>query len=233
MRVAELMTKDPATVRGETSLTEVAALMEKHHFNGFPVVDGSNGLIGIITQGDLLCRPELGTDRRHINWLTAFLLPSRVEDDYVHTHGRHVSEVMTQNPVCVSPDTQLAELAGLMTVKHLKCLPVMRDSVLVGVISRSDIIRALAVKLAGTGESTDETIKNDILNSLAREHWAPKADLHIEVEASIVNLEGVVYSDSQRRAVNVIAENAPGVKRVNDHLVYLDGGSGMAFPGMM
>ena len=233
MHVGELMTKDPVTVRGETSLAEVAGLLDKHHLNGLPVIDSTNGLIGIVTQGDLLRRPELGTDRRHVSWLTAFLLPSREEDDFVHTHGRHVSEVMTQNPICVSPDTELAELAGIMTSKHVKCLPVMRDTVLVGVISRSDIIRALAGKLVGTVSSSDETIKNDILNTLARQHWAPKAGLRIDVKASIVNLEGVIYSDSERRAVNVIAENAQGVKHVNDHLVFVDAGSGMAFPGMM
>jgi CBS domain-containing protein len=113
MRVADLMTKDPLTVRAETSLAEVAGLMEKHNFNGLPVVDSENGLIGMITQGDLLRRPELGTDQRQVNWLTAFLLPSRMEDDYVHTHGRHVSEVMTANPIFVSPDTGLPELAEL------------------------------------------------------------------------------------------------------------------------
>jgi CBS domain-containing protein len=233
MRVAELMTKDPITARGETGLAEVASLLDKHHLNGLPVVDRSNRLVGIITQGDLLRRPELGTDLRHTRWLTAFLLPSRVEDDYVHTHGRHVSDVMTENPICVSPDTELAEVAELMTTKHLKCLPVMRGSLLVGVISRSDMIRALAGRLVGIGVSSDETIKSDILSSLAREHWAPKAGLRIDVKASVVNLEGVIYSDSERRAVNVIAENVPGVTHVNDHLVYVDVGSGMAFPGMM
>ena len=91
----------------------------------------------------------------------------------------------------------------------------------------------ISVKINSTVSSSDETIKNDILNTLARQHWAPKAGLRIDVKASIVNLEGVIYSDSERRAVNVIAENAPGVKHVNDHLVFVDAGSGMAFPGMM
>jgi CBS domain-containing protein len=233
MRVAELMTKDPVTVRGETSLTDVAALMNEHHINGMPVIDDANQLIGMITQGDLLRRPELGTDRQHVSWLTDFFLRSRVEDDYVHTHGRHVSEVMTADPVFVSSDTELAEVAELMTQKHLKCLPVMGDSVLFGVISRSDIIRALAARLIETGASSDETIKSGILNTLAREDWAPKSGIRVEVKAGVVNLEGMIFSDSERRAVTVVAENAPGVKQVNDHLVYVDAASGMAFPETM
>jgi CBS domain-containing protein len=233
MRVAELMTIDPITVRGETSLADVASLMDKHHINGLPVIDNENALVGIITQGDLLRRPELGTDRQHVSWFTDFFLRSRVEDDFVHTHGRHVSEVMTPKPDVVSPDSALSEVAELMTRKHFRCLPVVRNAVLVGVISRSDLVRSLAAKLTGATEASDDNIRRNILSSLEREQWAPQTGIHIEVEAGIVNLEGVVFSDSERRAVIVIAENAPGVKHVNDHLVYVDAGSGMAFPETM
>jgi CBS domain-containing protein len=230
MRVAELMTKDPVTVGGETTLAEIVGLMDRHHINGLPVINNSNELIGMVTQGDLLRRPELGTDRQHENWFTDFFLLSRMEDDYVHTHGRHAREVMTDSPISISPNAELAEAAELMTNKHLKCLPVLRDKLLIGVISRSDIIRALAGKHVDTAEPSDAAIKNDILSTMAREHWAPKAGIRIKVKAGIVELEGAIFSDSDRRAVTVIAENALGVKRVHDHMMYVDAGSGMVFP---
>lgn len=233
MRVAELMTKDPVTVRERTSLADVAGLMTKHHVNGLPVIDDENALIGIITQGDLLRRPELGTDGKRTNWLTDFFLRSRVEDDYVHTHGRHAGEVMTPMPDFVSPESELAEAAALMTRKHFKCLPVLAGAVLVGVISRSDLIRALALNLIETAVSPDDTIRREILATLSREKWAPKSGIRIAVKDSVVDLAGVIFSDSERRAVIVIAENTAGVSHVNDHLVYVDPGSGMAFPATM
>jgi CBS domain-containing protein len=235
MRVVELMTKDPVTVWRDTSLADVAGLMDKHHVNGLPVIDEANRLIGIITQGDLLRRPELGTDRQKTSWMTDFFLRSRVEDDYVHTHGRHAGEVMARDPYFVSPDSELAAAAELMTDKHLKCLPVVRDTVLVGVICRSDIVRALAGKLISLAEasdavdSSDNTIKNNILSSIADEKWMPKTGIRVAVKAGIVNLDGIIFSDSERRMVTVIAENALGAKHVNDHLVYVDAGSGMPF----
>lgn len=233
MHVVELMTKDPVTVWGETSLADAAGLMDQHHINGLPVLNTANRLIGMITQGDLLRRPELGTDQKHTSWLSEFFLKSRLEDDYVHTHGRHVSEVMTPNPKFVSPESDLAEVAALMTEKRMKSLPVVRDTVLVGVISRSDIIRALAGKLLSLADSSgaegasDEAIKNAILSNMAREKRMPKPGIRIEVKGGVVNLEGVTLSDSERRMIIVIAENTSRVKQVNDHLVNVDPALGM------
>ncbi len=232
MRVVELMTKDPINVWGNTTLADAARLMDQHHINGLPVLDEKNRLIGIITQGDLLRRPELGTEQQHTSWLAEFFLRSRLEDDYVHTHGRQVSEVMTPDPDFVSPDNELAEAAALMTKKHMKTLPVVRDTVLVGVITRTDIVRALAAKLisptvSGIEDAADKTIKTNILHAIAAKKWMPQTGIRVEVNAGIVDLEGVILSDSERRLAMVIAENTAGVQHVNDHLVYVDTATGM------
>ena len=185
----------------------------------------------MVTEGDLLRRTELDTDGEAPNWLMAFLMPSRLADDYVKTHGRHVGEVMSLHPMTVTPQTSLETATGLMRRKHVKRLPVLEDGRLVGVIARSDLLKALALKLIEThGKTNDKAIGEHIMETLARERWAPKSGIRVTVSNAVVDIEGVVFSDSERRAVMVIAETTPGVKDVTDHLVYVDPGSGMSIP---
>ena len=74
-------------------------------------------------------------------------------------------------------------------------------------------------------------MRQHIKDALEHERWAPQSGVRISVKDHVVELEGSIFSDAERRAVNVIAENAPGVREVLDNLVYVDPGSGMAFPG--
>ncbi len=138
---------------------------------------------------------------------------------------------MTHNPVFVTPETKLTEVAQLMLHKRIKRLPVLENGKLVGMISRTDLLRLLARKLIETPQQcSDEEIGNYIKAELDRARWAPKSGIRIDVKDKVVNLDGTIFSDEERRAVVVIAENAPGVKEVKDNLVYVDPGSGMAFP---
>jgi signal-transduction protein with cAMP-binding, CBS, and nucleotidyltransferase domain len=164
--------------------------------------------------------------------LKAFLMPSRLAADYVKTHGRHVSEVMTSPPECVTPQTALEVAAAVMHKRHIKRLPVVENGRPVGVISRSDLLGALARKLIQTSGSkpSDEVIGDNIKATLEKESWAPKSGIHVLVTNGVVTLEGVIMSDEEHKAVRVIAENAIGVMDVEDRLVFVDPGSGMAFP---
>jgi len=231
MIAADLMTKDVITVLPETTLADAARIMLAQRVSGLPVLDKSGALIGVVTEGDLLRRPEIGTEGEPPSWLKTFLMPSRLAEDYVHTHGRHVSEVMTKDPIRVTPETEIAEIAEIMQKKRIKRLPVVAGGALVGVISRSNLLGALSLKLISAGKkSTDETISDYIRAELTRERWAPKAGIHVHVAGKIVTLEGVIFSDAEHEAVKIIAENAPGVTSVVDRLVFVDPGSGMAFP---
>jgi len=101
----------------------------------------------------------------------------------------------------------------------------------VGVISRSDLLRVLARKLIETPtECTDEAISAYIKAELEKARWAPKSGLRVTVQGKVVILDGTIFSDEERQAVIVIAENAPGVKEVKDNLIFVDPGSGLAFP---
>jgi CBS domain-containing protein len=131
----------------------------------------------------------------------------------------------------VTAATELAEASRIMLHKHVKRLPVLENGRLVGIISRADILRALARKLVETPEDrSDEEIGAYIKNELAQAKWAPKSSIKVQVKEKIVDLEGTIFSDEERQAVIVIAENAPGVKAVQDHLIFVDPGSGMSFP---
>ncbi len=231
MIVSDLMTADVMTVLPETSLADAARMMLAKHVSGLPVVDGKGALVGMLTEGDLLRRTELETQGAQPSWLKTFLMPSTLAADYVRTHGRRVAEVMSEHPITVAPAASLADVADIMRRKHFKRLPVMENGKLVGVIARSDLLGALAMKLIEThGRPTDAAITDHIKTELAHQRWAPQSGIRVHVVDAVVELDGVIFSDDERRAVRVIAENAPGVKEVNDHLVYVDPGSGMAIP---
>jgi CBS domain-containing protein len=225
------MTRNPISVMPATTVADAARIMLANHVSGLPVMDEDGKLVGVVTEGDLLRRAEIGTDGKPAGWLRALLMPSSVASDYVHTHARHVSGVMTHSPIFVTPDTDINEVATLMLRKHIKRLPVVEDGKLVGVISRADLLRPLARRLIEQPEAcSDQSIKDYIKTELEHAKWAPKSGLRVSVVAKVVTLEGTIFSEEEREAVTVIAENAPGVKEVKDNLIFVDPGSGLAFP---
>lgn len=234
MQVAALMSKNIVSVQPSTTVADAVRIMLANRVSGLPVLDADSKLVGVITEGDLLRRAEISTEGKQAGWLKAFLFPSSVAADYVATHGRHVGEVMTQTPISVGPETELEAVAKLMLHKRIKRLPVVTpDGRLAGMVSRSDLLRVLAGKLIKlAGNSTDAEITSYIKAEMANAHWAPKSGVHVEVKDKVVMLEGTIFSDEERQAVIVIAENAPGVLEVKDNLVFVDPGSGIAFPAV-
>ncbi len=231
MIVADLMNTDLVHVLPETTLADAARIMLARRLGGLLVLDKAGALVGIITDGDLLRRIELHTDDEHANWLETILRPGHLAADYVKAHGRHVADVMTAEPLTVAPQTTLAAAARLMQKRHIKRLPVLADGALVGIISRTEFLSALAGRLLRTAHThpADAAIRADIEATFTKESWAPKAGVRVSVHNAIVELEGIVMSDDERKAVNIIAANAAGVLGVKDDLVFVDPGSVMAF----
>jgi CBS domain-containing protein len=231
MIVSEIMTGNAISVQPKTTVVDAARIMLANHVSGLPVLDESGALVGVVTEGDLLRRTEIDTEGEPAGWLKSLLQPAAVAADYVSTHSRHVSGVMTHNPIFVTPDTPLTEVVQMMLRKRIKRLPVMKDGKLLGVVSRKDMLKALTAKLIQTPQaSSDEEILNAIKSEIAKANWAPKSGLRVAVKDKVVTLEGTIFSDAERRAVITIAENAPGVMDVKDELVFVDPGSGLAFP---
>ena len=118
--------------------------MLRCHVSGLPVLDADGTLLGMVSEGDFLHRSEIGTGRKRSSWLEIFVGPGRVADDFVHEHGRKVEDVMTCDPVTVEEDTPLDELVRLMETHGIKRLPVMRGKTLVGIVTRSNVLQAVA-----------------------------------------------------------------------------------------
>jgi CBS domain-containing protein len=228
MNAGEVMSRNPITVPAATGLAEALRLMLEHGVSGLPVVDDKAGLVGILTEGDLLRRAEIGTEEKRSRWIELLTMPGRLAGDYVRTHARHVGEVMTREVVSVAEDTPLAEVVRLMERHRIKRVPVVRDGALVGIVSRADLLRALARLLdeAPAGPAGDEAIRRDVLAELEKAPWAPRG-LGVTVADGVVALDGVILDEKTRAALRVAAENVPGVKGVVDRLVWVEPVSGL------
>lgn len=228
MRVAEVMRRDPITVTPQTTVKEAVDLMLRSGVSGLAVVNGSGELEGIVTEGDLLRRAELGTERPVSRWNGLFGSRQRQAGDYVHTHGLHVAEVMTRHPVYVHLGASLNDVVSTMEKRAIKQLPVLEGDRLVGIVSRADLLRALAHELPHESCATidDTQIARSIREQIDQRSWAPRASLHILVRAGVVELTGSVLHEAERAALHVLVQNTAGVRRLVDHLVWIEPLSG-------
>jgi CBS domain-containing protein len=229
MKAADVMTGRVISVTPDASILECVRLMLQHRISGLPVIDPAGRLVGIVTEGDFLRRAEAGTERKRPRWLEFIAGPGRLADEYVHTHGRKVSEVMTPDPVCVGENTPIEDVVRLMEERRIKRLPVIRGGAVVGIVSRANLLRALAgvAREAAPPAKNGPAIRARVLADLAQQPWAPRDLIDVTVRNGVVELWGVVTADHQREAATVVAENVPGVQRVINHLAWIEPTSGM------
>jgi CBS domain-containing protein len=232
MKASEIMTLGVVTVRPETSLREAASLMLERGVSGLPVVDEMGRLVGMVTEGDLLRRAEIGTERRRPHWLELLLGSGRLANEYVHSHARKVQDVMTPEVITVSRDAPLEDVVNILEQRRVKRVPVTRGDKLVGIISRANLVQALA-RLAQEAPPTrpdDEAAREKIMAELNKQPWAPRASLNVIVRGGVAELWGVICDERERDAIRVAAENVSGISKVIDHLVYfhpMRGGMGL------
>jgi CBS domain-containing protein len=232
MRAMDVMTPDVITVDPDTSVQALAKLLSERAISGAPVVDSGGRMVGIVSEGDLLHRTELGTEQRratrHSWWLDHFA--AGLARDYVKSHGRTVGDIMTREVVTVSEETELADVATLLETRRIKRVPVVRDGKVVGIVSRSNLVRALgATSGAALGAPTstaaatddDRTIRNGLLAELKRQEWAARVWAQdIIVSGGVIHLWfGSDEPEERRQAIRVAAENVPGVRGVEEHTV--------------
>jgi CBS domain-containing protein len=227
MRAHQIMTRPVITVSPETRIVEAANIMLQRHVSGLPVVDTAGKLVGIVSEGDLIRRPEIGTQKKRARWLGFLTGPGKLAKDFVHEQGRKVGEVMTSSPLTVAEDTTLADIADLMENNNIKRLPVMRGDALVGIVSRANLLQAVASLARYIPDPTadDDHIRNRLIAALQKQDWCPFG-LNVIVRDGIVHLSGVITDERSRLAAIVSAENIDGVKKVHDHLCWVDTMSG-------
>ena len=228
MRAHQIMTRPVITVAPETTIVEAANTMLQRHVSGLPVVDTAGKLVGIISEGDFIRRSEIGTQRKRGRFLKFILGSGKEATDFVHEHGRKIAEIMTPEPLTIDEDTSLEEIVELMETNNVKRLPVMRGDKLVGIVSRSNLLQAVASLARQIPDPTadDDHIRNRIIDALEKKNWCPFG-LSVMVRDGIVHLSGIITEDRSRQATIVAAENVAGVKKVHDHLCWVDTMSGM------
>jgi len=228
MRAHQIMTRPVITVSPETTIVDAANLMLQRHVSGLPVVDSSGELVGVVSEGDFIRRSEIGTQRQRGRWLSFILGPGKSAADFVSEHGRRVSEVMTKDPLTITEDTAMPEIVELMEKNNVKRLPVVRGDKVVGIVSRANLLQAVASLAREVPDPTadDDHIRNRIIDALEKNDWCPFG-LSVVVRDGIVHLSGVITEERARQAAVVAAETVEGVKKVHDHLCWVDAMSGI------
>jgi CBS domain-containing protein len=196
------------------------------------VTDSDGAVLGIVTESDLLRRAETGTEKRRARWISFLIGPGRLAQEYVHTHGRKVGEVMTERVFTVTLETPLADIVALMETKHVKRVPVVDQGRVVGIVSRADVMAVLVGLLSEkhAGAPTDADIRHQILAEIDRQPWGSRDGIDVVVTNGVVVLKGAITDERERAALCVAAENVPGVKAVHDRLIWVDTVPGIVIP---
>lgn len=219
MKARDVMVAPVITASPHASIKSVAETFIKYQISAVPVVDDKNNVVGIISEGDLMHRAEAGTERRRPWWLRGFLGPEALAAEYVKAHARTVADVMTKRVVTASPEAPLHEIATLLEKNSIKRVPVVENGQLVGIVSRANLVQALASARKGLEiPLSDSAIRNKLLSHLSGQNWTHTGLLNVTVDDGVVDLWGLVRSDAERKAVRVAAEGTPGVRAVNDNM---------------
>jgi len=233
MRAMDVMTTGVITVDPDTSVQAIATLLSERGISGVPVVDAADRLLGIVSEGDLLHRVETGTERltrrRRSWWLDTIASDQELARDYVKSHGRTAKDVMTREVISVTDTTDLAEVAMLLETKRIKRVPVLHEGKLVGIVSRANLVRALAVTKSDSAvdaATDDRAIRSKLLAELMGQEWFKTQDWFKIWAADVIVRDRVVHfwlaanqTEEERRALRIAAENTAGVRRVEEHSI--------------
>jgi len=219
MKARDVMVSPVVTVRPDATVADAAKLFLEHRISAVPVVDDQGRVVGIVSEGDLTHRAETGTQRRRSWWLLLVADSKALAADYIKAHSRRVEDVMSRNVVTAAPDKPLSEVATLLEKKAIKRVPIVSDGRLVGIVSRANLVQALA----SSGNKleipqSDTAIRDQLLAHLNAQQWAHTGLLNVTVNDGVVDLWGLTNSETEQKAIRVAAEAMAGVRAVNDHL---------------
>jgi CBS domain-containing protein len=229
MKAGDIMSPRVISVTPDASIQDAIQLMLDKRISGLPVIDSTGTLVGVVTEGDFLRRAETSTERKRSRWLEILLGPQRLADEYVREHGRKVEDVMTRDPVTVEESAPLDEVVRVMERRRIKRLPVVRGTQVVGIVSRANLLHALASlgRETPAPAKSDSAIREQLLAAFHKEVWAPVALIDVVVKNGVVELWGTILDKAQGEGLKVLAENTPGVAKVVSHLTWIEPMTGM------
>jgi CBS domain-containing protein len=228
MNAKDVMTHCVVTIGPEAPLRDAIARMVSHEISGMPVVDDDAGLVGMVTEGDLVRRAEMRTEAPRRRWLELLLGPGWRAEEYSRTHGRLVRDVMSTSLVTASPETPLSDVVRLMEEHSIKRIPVVDGQSVVGIVSRADLVSALAQHLAQPSPvaEPDESIRRSVVAQMKRQPWCPAHSIRVTVHGGVVRFDGAVFDERERHALHVLAGNVQGVRSVDDRMLCIEPMSG-------
>jgi CBS domain-containing protein len=231
MRVRDVMTPGVIGVSETATLAEAVETLLGSRVSALFVFDADRALVGVLSEGDLMRRSELGTETKRPRWIEFLLSGGKLAESYAHTHGRKVGEIMTKTVITIAEDADVSTAVDLMLRSKVKRLPVLSGGTVIGVISRSDLLKGLLKPASNPGaRRPDDEIKAAIEAEFERHGWAPKASVRVEVADGIVDFRGAITDERLRAGLKVIAENTPGVTAVHDHMCWIEPNSGLYLP---
>lgn len=221
MDAKDIMTAEVATVGPDTSVREIAALLLERRISAAPVVDGVGKLLGIVSEGDLMRRQDIGTAGRRSWWLDLIMSSEARASDYVKSRGATASDVMSESVFTVSPDTPIGKIAETLEKRHIKRVPVVADGKVVGIVSRADLLRALVAQkehVTFRQDASDTDVREAIWSEISAHAGVASQHIHIVVTKGTAHLWGAVTSEAEKRAAEMAASSVDGVAAVENHL---------------
>lgn len=220
MHARDIMTTPVVTATPQTGILDIVKLMLDKRISALPIVTEDGALVGLVSEGDLIRRSEIGARNYSSWWLAAIGGQARLAEDFVKTHAMKAEEIMTREVVTVTSDTPVWEIAEILEKNKIKRVPVVDDGAVVGVVSRANLLQALATqreKMAQEPSQDDRALRKKVLEALEGQTWSDLSHLNVVVMDGVVHYWGIVQSTAVRQALKVAAEGVPGVKDVVDH----------------
>lgn len=218
MQAQDVMVRGVISVGPDIPIQIAAHAMVSNGVSAVLVMDIGAKLVGIVSEGDLIRRVETDTERQHSWWLEMFMSTDTLAREFVKSHARRVSDVMTREVITATPETPLREIANLMEKHGIKRVPIVQDGSVVGIVSRANLLQALAS--AGDDRETVETdraLRQRIVDSIRDKPWASRP-FNVIVSDRRADLWGFVFSKDEKAAIRVAAEATAGIESVVDHL---------------
>jgi CBS domain-containing protein len=234
MNAGDVMIREVVTVGPDTPVLQIVQLLLARGISGVPVIDDEGALVGVVSEGDLLRRVEIGTEKHRGGWRAFFTGTATLAEEYVRSRGTVARDIMTREVVSVARTTPLGDIAELMEQRHIKRVPVLEEGRLVGLVSRSNLLRAFASQRAEPGAvvaADDTAIREALLAELGRQSWSRRAENTVVVTDGIVHLWGLVATPEELRALELAAQGVAGVKAVRNHMIVLSEEPYPLFPG--